>query len=101
MFHAVWLHRPLHLFGGLGAAAALPGMSIGLWLAGLRWATGSIQGHHTLLLTAVAMIVMGGQFFATGLLGELLIRVLIAERDGPADGAAEAGAAPASGGNRP
>ena len=68
--------RPLHLFGNIGFFISLVGFCINGYLAGLRFLTGSIQGHNTLLLIGTTMIVLGGQLVITGLVGELLNKTL-------------------------
>jgi glycosyltransferase involved in cell wall biosynthesis/membrane-associated phospholipid phosphatase len=70
-----FLHRPMHAFGGIGIALLAVGFVI---LAGLTWdklALGHDIGGRPLLLLGVLLALMGGQIIATGLIGELLIRI--------------------------
>ncbi len=67
-----YLRRPLHLFGSIGAIVGLTGFLIAGWLTVLKIATGTIGGHNTLLLMSVMLMVLGSQWFATGILSELI-----------------------------
>jgi glycosyltransferase involved in cell wall biosynthesis len=64
--------RPLHLFGLIGIVCGLIGLSINLYLTILKFWTGTTGGHYTLLLMGVTLMILGLQWFTTGLLGEVI-----------------------------
>jgi glycosyltransferase involved in cell wall biosynthesis len=66
--------RPMHLFGGVGLISGALGLGIGLYLSALKLFAGRDIGDRPLLLLAVLLIVIGVQFLAMGLLGELVVR---------------------------
>ena len=72
LFLTRYLKRPLHVFGMIGGIIAFIGVIIGCYLAVLWFTQGSV-GFHPLLMMSVLLVVLGGQFFSIGLLGELLI----------------------------
>lgn len=67
-----YLRRPLHLFGLIGVLIGLVGLVINVYLTGLKILTGTLGGHNTLLLMGVMMMVLGLQWFSTGILSELI-----------------------------
>ncbi len=70
-----FLHRPLHAFGGIGAAMFFPGVLILLYLAGLKLFTDASIGARPLLQMGVMFTLMGANFIGMGILGELLTRI--------------------------
>lgn len=64
--------RPLHLFGVIGLFIGAVGLLINLYLCILKFRTGDMGGHYTLLLMGVTLMVLGLQWFSTGLLGEII-----------------------------
>jgi glycosyltransferase involved in cell wall biosynthesis len=66
--------RPMHLFGGVGLASGALGLGIGLYLSALKLFAGRDIGDRPLLLLAVLLIMIGVQFLAMGLLGEIVVR---------------------------
>ncbi len=66
--------RPLHLFGSVGLLIGVLGVFINLYLTFLKVFTGGFGGHYTLMLFGVMFMVLGLQWFSTGLLGELIHR---------------------------
>jgi glycosyltransferase involved in cell wall biosynthesis len=70
-----FLHRPLHAFGGIGAAMFFPGMLILFYLAGLKLLTGASIGSRPLLQMGVMLTLMGTNFIGMGILGEMLTRI--------------------------
>jgi glycosyltransferase involved in cell wall biosynthesis len=64
--------RPLHFFGGLGLLAGGIGTIICLDLL-YSWLGGNKIGERPLLILGVLLILVGMQFIATGLIGELII----------------------------
>lgn len=61
--------KPLHLFGRLGLWTAGLGLVIDLWLA-VEWLLGASIGNRPLLMLGTLLIVVGVQFFSTGLIAE-------------------------------
>ena len=74
VFFMRYRQRPLHAFGGLGLWLAVPGMLILTWLLAVKL-TGADIGGRPLLLLGVMLVLMGMQFVAAGLMGELLMRI--------------------------
>ena len=69
-----FLHRPMHAFGGIGAAMFFPGLLILLYLAGIKLFGADIGGRPLLLMGAM-LTLMGANFIGMGILGELLTRI--------------------------
>ncbi|MBY4594484.1 glycosyltransferase family 2 protein [Ottowia caeni] len=74
VFFMRYRQRPLHAFGGVGLWLAAPGTAILTWLLALKL-TGEDIGGRPLLLLGVMLVLMGMQFIAAGLMGELLMRI--------------------------
>lgn len=74
VFFMRYRQRPLHAFGGLGLWLATPGVLILMWLL-LQKLLGHDIGSRPLLLAGVILLLMGVQFIAAGLIGELLTRI--------------------------
>lgn len=75
--------RPMHLFGGVGLVSGTLGVIIGLYLSALKVFAGQDIGERPLLLLAVLLAIIGVQFLAMGLLGEILIRIYYEGQDKP------------------
>ncbi|MDF1483039.1 glycosyltransferase family 2 protein [Extensimonas sp. H3M7-6] len=74
VFFMRFRQRPLHAFGGLGLWLAVPGMLMLAWLL-VQKLLGADIGGRPLLLAGVLLVLMGMQFIAVGLVGELLTRI--------------------------
>lgn len=74
VFFMRFRQRPLHAFGGLGLWLAVPGMLMLAWLL-VQKLLGADIGGRPLLLAGVLLVLMGMQFIAVGLMGELLTRI--------------------------
>lgn len=70
-----FLHRPLHAFGGIGAAMFFSGLLILVYLAGLKLFSGADIGARPLLQMGMMLTLMGTNFIGMGILGELLTRI--------------------------
>lgn len=68
-----FLRRPGHFFGTIGLVFFATGFTIGLYITYLRITTGGIAYRYPLLFFAVLMLILGVQFFLTGLISELII----------------------------
>ena len=73
LFLTHYTRRPLHLFGGLGLAAWIAGFGANLYLTGLWLAGVRPIGTRPLLAFGVLSMLVGIQFFAVGLLSELVL----------------------------
>lgn len=71
-----FMGRPMHLFGGVGLASGALGGLIGLYLSSLKLIYGYSYkiGDRPMLLLAILLVMIGVQFLAMGLLGELVVR---------------------------
>ncbi len=67
-----FMTTPMHIFGGLGLSVSLIGFSICAYIAFLWYEYGNIQDRFPLLLLGVLLVIVGIQFFSTGLLGDML-----------------------------
>jgi glycosyltransferase involved in cell wall biosynthesis len=70
-----FLHRPMHAFGGVGLTMVIVGFALLAYLAFDKLVLGHDIGGRPLLLLGVLLALIGVQFLATGLLGELLTRI--------------------------
>lgn len=67
-----YARRPLHLFGLVGVLVGAAGFAINAYLTVLKILTGNMGDHYTLLLVGVMLMVLGLQWFSTGILSELV-----------------------------
>ena len=73
LFLTRYTRRPLHLFGGLGLIAWTVGFVVNAYLTGI-WLSGARPiGQRPLLAFGVLTMLVGAQFFAIGLLSELVL----------------------------
>ncbi len=70
-----FLHRPIHAFGGIAVVMLLIGLAILGWLGFEKIVLGTDIGGRPLLLLGVLLTLVGVQLLATGLIGELLVRI--------------------------
>jgi glycosyltransferase involved in cell wall biosynthesis len=70
-----FLHRPIHAFGGLAIPMLFAGVGILGWLAIEKLLFGADIGGRPLLTLGVLVTLVGVQLIATGLIGELLVRI--------------------------
>jgi glycosyltransferase involved in cell wall biosynthesis len=77
VFIGRYQHRPLHLFGGIGAALTAIGVAICAYLTAVKIG-GAAIGQRPLLFLGVLLIVVGIQLFTLGLLGQMIV---VARRD--------------------
>ena len=66
--------RPAHFFGAIGITSSLVGFAVCTYLSVL-WFMGEPIGTRPLLTLGVLLIIVGIQFLATGLIGELLVHI--------------------------
>ncbi len=74
VFTTRYLRRPLHFFGTLGAAFALIGFAIDLYLT-IEWFLGNTYlTNRPLALFGIALIIVGVQLISMGLIGEMIVK---------------------------
>ncbi len=73
LFLTRYTRRPLHLFGGLGLIAWTVGFVVNAYLTGIWLAGAQPIGTRPLLAFGVLSMLVGVQFFAVGLLSELVL----------------------------
>lgn len=67
-----YLQRPMHFFGTVGVLLLLIGGGINLYMTFIKLFYGRGIGDRPLLFLGILLMVVGVQFFSTGLLGELI-----------------------------
>ena len=72
IFTTRYIKRPMHLFGFVGLITALAGFVISAWLTFEKLVYHVGIGNRPLLFLGILLIIVGVQFFAIGLLGEIL-----------------------------
>ena len=70
-----FLHRPIHAFGGIAMLMLVIGLGTLSWLGFEKLVLGMSIGGRPLLMFGVLVTLVGIQLLATGLIGELLIRI--------------------------
>jgi glycosyltransferase involved in cell wall biosynthesis len=73
IFTTRYIKRPMHLFGLLGALAFLGGIVLNAWLTYEKLFHGKHLGDRPLLFLGILLMIVGVQFFSTGLLGEIMV----------------------------
>lgn len=67
-----FMTTPMHIFGSMGLVSTMAGFLVCTYIAWLRFEHGNIQNRHPLLMLGMLLIIVGIQFFSTGLLGDML-----------------------------
>ncbi|HEX7070542.1 MAG TPA: glycosyltransferase family 2 protein [Rhodothermales bacterium] len=65
--------RPMHFFGILGTLSFAGGFAIGLWLTIQKLFFNIYISNRPILLLGLLLMLLGAQFFSTGLLAEMVI----------------------------
>ncbi len=74
LFTNKYFKRPMHFFGTIGTLLTLIGVGINIYLV-VEWFLGlTYLSERPLTLFAIALIIVGIQFFSFGLLGELIVK---------------------------
>lgn len=73
IFTTRYIKRPMHLFGFVGFLTAIAGFIISAYLTFEKLFFGIGIGNRPLLFLGILLIIVGVQFFAIGLLGEILV----------------------------
>ena len=71
LFITRYRQKPLHLFGLFGLIVGATGFAILAYLSVL-WLQGQGIGHRPLLFLGVLLVIVGGQSFTLGLIGEMI-----------------------------
>lgn len=74
LFWRKYAGRPLHLFGGLGLLLVSAGMLLALYLAVMKIVFYVPLASSNLPLLAVLAVILGVQFFVSGILADIAIR---------------------------
>lgn len=74
LFVQRYLQKPMHFFGSIGILLLMGGGVINLYLAFIKIVYNTGIGNRPLLFLGILFMVLGVQFFSTGLLGELINR---------------------------
>jgi len=80
VFLSRYRRRPLHLFGGAGAALLIAGLLVNIVLT-IQWLGGEVLSTRPALILGVLLMVMGVQFLTIGLLAELLVSYIQRNED--------------------
>lgn len=72
LFTTRYIKRPMHLFGYLGFIATAFGILVNAFLT-YEWIMGKPLSNRPLLFLGMLLIIVGVQFFAVGLLGEIMV----------------------------
>ncbi len=73
VFTTRYIKRPMHLFGFFGAIAFFIGFIINGYLTYQWCVNGTSLSNRPLLFLGMLLIIVGIQFFSTGLLGEIMV----------------------------
>lgn len=74
LFQQKYMQRPIHFFGNIGSVLSGLGVLICCWLLIVKFVFGEEIGNRPLLILGVLMIVVGIQFFTSGIILDLLMR---------------------------
>ena len=80
IFSTRYIKRPLHFFGFFGAVA----FAVGLFVLGylsVLWIQGQALSNRPMLFLGMLLTIVGIQFFAVGLLGEMLVHSTKADQE--------------------
>ncbi|MFA3783682.1 glycosyltransferase family 2 protein [Melioribacteraceae bacterium 4301-Me] len=72
IFITRYIKRPMHLFGFFGFLSFVLGVIINAYLS-YEWISGKPLYNRPLLFLGMLLIIVGVQFFAVGLLGEIMV----------------------------
>ncbi|HHE31304.1 MAG TPA: glycosyltransferase [Chlorobaculum parvum] len=72
MFITRYLRRPMHFFGMMSLSSFFLGLCISLYVTIEKYLFDKPAGNRPILFLGILLIILGVQFFSTGLLGEML-----------------------------
>jgi len=73
VFVTRYVKRPMHLFGFLGALSFIAGFAVNGYLSYEWFVNHQMLSNRPMLFLGILLIIVGVQFFTTGLLGELMV----------------------------
>lgn len=73
IFTTRYIKRPMHLFGTLGFVFFLVGILINIYLTYEKLFVGRGLSNRPILFLGILLVIVGAQFFAVGLLGEIIV----------------------------
>jgi glycosyltransferase involved in cell wall biosynthesis len=80
LFATRYITRPMHLFGFFGALSFFIGIIVNGYLT-YEWIIGRHLSNRPMLFLGILLIIVGVQFFSTGLLGEMLVANNLNEKE--------------------
>ncbi|KAF0153149.1 MAG: glycosyl transferase family 2 [Ignavibacteria bacterium] len=80
-FTVRFIKRPMHLFGFVGMLSTFAGIIISLWLTIEKLAFGIGINNRPVFFLGILLIIVGVQFFAIGLIGELMVHNTQSEKE--------------------
>ncbi len=80
IFSTRYIKRPMHFFGFLGAVSFIVGFGVLVYLT-IDWINGHALSNRPVLFLGMLLIIVGVQFFIFGLLGEMIVRISIDEKE--------------------
>lgn len=75
-----YIKRPMHFFGFLGALSFMVGFII-LGYLSILWIQGIALSNRPMIFLGMLLIIVGVQFFAVGLLGEVIVHNAMDDRE--------------------
>lgn len=79
-FSTRYIKRPMHFFGFFGALSFIVGFVV-LGYLSILWIQGHPLSNRPMLFLGMLLIIVGVQFFAVGLLGEMLVHNSLDEKE--------------------
>ncbi|MBI3125055.1 MAG: glycosyltransferase [Ignavibacteriales bacterium] len=76
-----FIKRPMHLFGFVGALSTLVGIGISVWLTIEKLVYNIGINNRPIFFLGILLIIVGVQFFAIGLIGELIVHNTHSEKE--------------------
>lgn len=80
IFTTRFINRPMHFFGFVGSLAFFVGLLVNGFLT-YEWFLGKPLSNRPLLFLGILLIIVGVQFFAIGLIGEMIVHNSQNEKD--------------------
>jgi len=80
IFSTRYIKRPMHFFGFFGAFSFIIGLIVNAVLT-YDWITGHSLSNRPMLFLGMLLIIVGIQLFSVGLLGEMLVRGSVDEKE--------------------
>ncbi|MEW6005446.1 MAG: glycosyltransferase [Stygiobacter sp.] len=81
IFTIRFIKRPMHLFGFIGLLLSLAGFGVAAWLTFEKLFYNIGINNRPIFFLAILLIIVGVQFFAIGLIGELIVHNTQSEKE--------------------